>query len=144
MSPIHHPLPQQPPLLPGARLLHTMLRVRHLERSLDFYVRVLGMRVLRRQEFPDGRFTLAFVGYGEERDTAVVELTWNWGEHRYERGTAFGHLAIGVTDVHAATAALAREGVAIVRAAGPLQGDPRELIAFVEDPDGYLIELIQR
>lgn len=128
----------------GARVLHTMLRVRDLDRALGFYTGALGMRLLRRQEFPDGKFTLAFVGYGDESDTAVVELTHNWGAHAYELGSAYGHIAIGVADVEAATAELARAGAKIVRPAGPLKGAPEETIAFVEDPDGYRIELIQK
>ena len=130
--------------LAGARMLHTMLRVRDLERALDFYVGKLGMQLLRRQDFPDQRFTLAFAGYGQEEDTAVLELTHNWDVERYEMGTAFGHVAIGVEDVYLATAALADQGVRVTRPAGPLKGDSRELIAFIEDPDGYKIELIER
>lgn len=125
------------------RFLHAMLRVRDLDRSLDFYVARLGMRLLRRKDFPEGRFTLAFVGYGTENDATVLELTHNWGEHRYELGTAFGHVAIGVTDVFAAADQLAERGVRVIRPAGPLKGDASELIAFVEDPDGYQVELVQ-
>ncbi len=140
------PIEQSEPAgaLVGGRLLHTMLRVRDLERSLAFYIGCIGMRVLRRQDFPEGRFTLAFVGYDEEDATAVIELTHNWGTQAYELGTAYGHIAIGVTDVFVATDSLAQAGVTVVRPAGPLKGDERELIAFVEDPDGYKIELIQR
>jgi len=113
------------------RLLHTMLRVRDLDTSLDFYIGKLGMRLLRRQCFPDGRFTLAFVGYGNEAETAVIELTHNWGERDYVLGTAFGHIAIGVDDIFAATRDLDGQGVKIVRPAGPLKGDESETIAFV-------------
>lgn len=127
-----------------ARLLHTMLRVCDLDASLDFYVGKLGMRLLRRQDFPDGEFTLVFVGYGNEADTAVIELTHNWGERDYALGTAFGHIAIGVADIFASAEDLARQGVKILRPAGPLEGDGSETIAFVEDPDGYRIELIER
>jgi lactoylglutathione lyase len=127
-----------------ARLLHTMLRVRDLQRSLAFYVDRLGMRLLRRQDFPQGRFTLAFVGYHDEERGAVIELTHNWDDRTYALGSAFGHVAIGVADVHRAVEGLARAGTPVVRPAGPLAGDPREVIAFVEDPDGYRIELIQR
>jgi lactoylglutathione lyase len=127
-----------------ARLLHTMLRVRDLDASLDFYVTKLGMSLLRRQDFPVGRFTLAFVGYGPEDATAVVELTHNWGKTDYDLGTGFGHLAIGVADVFGATAALEAAGVRVTRPAGPLKEDAREQIAFVEDPDRYRIELIER
>lgn len=132
------------PALAGARLLHTMIRVTDLERSLGFYLDRLGMRLLRRRDFPDGRFTLAFVGYREESDVAVLELTHNWDGGPYQLGTAFGHLAVGVADVVAAVATLAQAGVPVVRPAGPLKGDPGEIIAFVEDPDGYRIELVQR
>lgn len=138
------PAATPPAPLGGARLLHTMLRVRDLEKSLAFYVDHLGMRLLRRKEFPDGRFTLAFVGYGGEDEAAVLELTHNWGDHAYEQGTAFGHVALGVLDVYEATRVLEGAGVRVVRPAGPLKGDPAELIAFVEDPDGYRVELIQR
>lgn len=130
--------------LSGARLLHTMLRVRDLEASLAFYTGPLGMRLLRRQEFPAGRFTLAFVGYGPEAETAVLELTHNWGRTQYAPGEGYGHVAVGVADAAAAVAALAAAGVKVTRPAGPLQGDAREIIAFVEDPDGYRIELVQR
>lgn len=125
------------------RLLHTMLRVRHLEASLTFYVGQLGMRLLRRRDFVDGRFTLAFVGYGEESGAAVLELTHNWDAIGYDLGTAFGHIAIGVVNVYEATRRLQVAGVKVTRPPGPLKGDPRELIAFVEDPDGYKLELIQ-
>ena len=121
-----------------------MLRVRDLERALAFYVGQLGMRVLRRRDFPEGRFTLAFVGYDDEDRSTALELTYNWGDVAYEPGTAFGHLAIGVRDVFEASAALARAGVTVARSPGPLPGDPGEVIAFVLDPDGYRIELIQR
>lgn len=129
--------------LAGGRLLHTMLRVSDLHRSLAFYTGPLGMRLLRQRDFPEGRFTLAFIGYTSEADGSVIELTHNWGNSAYEHGTAYGHLAIEVPDVFAATTDLQDVGVAVVRAAGPLQGDPSEIIAFIEDPDGYRIELIQ-
>jgi lactoylglutathione lyase len=119
-----------------------MLRVRDLDAALAFYVDTLGMRLLRRRDFRDGRFTLAFVGYDDEAEDAVIELTHNWDMRDYAPGTAFGHIAIGVPDVHAATGALAAAGVPVVRPAGPLPGDPNEIIAFVEDPDGYRVELI--
>ena len=127
----------------SARLLHTMLRVGDLGRSLDFYTGPLGMRLLRRREFPGGRFTLAFLGYANEAEGTVLELTHNWDENAYAPGAGYGHIAIGVADVYAATEALARAGVDVVRPAGPLKGDPSETIAFVEDPDGYRNELIQ-
>jgi lactoylglutathione lyase len=121
-----------------------MIRVRDLDRSLDFYTRLLGMRLLRKADYPEGKFTLAFVGYGPEESQTVVELTHNWErEEPYEIGTGFGHLAIAVPDAYAACARLAREGAKIPRPAGPMKGGSR-VIAFVEDPDGYRIELVQR
>jgi len=125
------------------RILHTMLRVGDLERSLKFYTEVLGMRLLRRADYPDGKFTLAFVGYGEERDQAVLELTFNWGVDRYELGNAYGHIAIEVEDVYHACAELKQRGGKVTREAGPMRHGST-VIAFVEDPDGYKIELIQR
>ncbi|MBI2308886.1 MAG: lactoylglutathione lyase [Rhodocyclales bacterium] len=125
------------------RILHTMLRVGNLERSLAFYTEVLGMRLLRRQDYPDGRFTLAFVGYGDEAETAVLELTHNWDTAAYELGNAFGHVAIAVPDAYAACAAIRERGGKVVRDAGPMKHGST-VIAFVEDPDGYKIELIQR
>ena len=125
------------------RILHTMLRVGELERSLAFYTEVLGMRLLRRQDYPDGRFTLAFVGYGEESETAVLELTHNWDTAAYEPGNAFGHIAIAVPDAYAACDEIRRRGGKVVREAGPMKHGAT-VIAFVEDPDGYKIELIQR
>ncbi|XZP59682.1 lactoylglutathione lyase [Asticcacaulis solisilvae] len=125
-------------------MLHTMLRVGDLDRSLEFYVRILGMRLLRRRDFPQGRFTLAFVGYGPEASSSVVELTHNWDRRGYAAGDAFGHIAIEVPDVFLAAAYLRDCGIPIVRRPGPLAGDPSDVIAFVEDPDGYRIELIQR
>ncbi len=128
------------------RYLHTMLRVRDLEASIDFYTRHLGMRILRRREFPDGRFTLAFLGYGDEADTTVIELTHNWDqEDGYELGTAFGHLAVAVPDVYRTCGRLKAEGVPVPREPGPMKfGGSRTHMAFIEDPDGYRIELIQR
>jgi len=125
------------------RLLHTMLRVGDLEASLAFYTGVLGMKLLRRHEYPDGRFTLAFVGYGPESEGAVIELTHNWDTPRYELGTAFGHLALEVPDAAAACAEIRRRGGKVVREAGPMKHGTT-VIAFVEDPDGYRIELIER
>jgi len=124
------------------RILHTMLRVGDLERSLRFYCEVLGMRLLRRNDYPGGRFTLAFVGYGDEAETAVLELTHNWDTDRYEIGTGFGHVALGVDDVYRTCAQLRDKGARIVREPGPMKHGTTE-IAFVEDPDGYRIELIQ-
>jgi lactoylglutathione lyase len=125
------------------RLLHTMLRVGDLERSLAFYTQVLGMTLLRRHEYPEGRFTLAFVGYGPEAEQAVVELTHNWDTPRYELGGGFGHLALEVEDAAAACAAIRARGGKVVREAGPMKHGTT-VIAFVEDPDGYRIELIER
>jgi lactoylglutathione lyase len=124
------------------RILHTMLRVGNLERSLDFYCNVLGMRLLRRKDYPSGRFTLAFVGYGAESETAVLELTHNWDTDRYEIGTGFGHVAIGVDDLYGTCEELRRKGAKIVREPGPMKHGG-SAIAFIEDPDGYRIELIQ-
>ena len=126
------------------RLLHTMIRVFDLEQSLDFYTRLLGMRLLRKTDYESGRFSLAFVGYGAESDTAVLELTHNWDQvEPYEVGTGFGHIAIGVSDIHETCRRLAAEGVAIPRPPGPMKHGTT-VIAFVEDPDGYRIELIER
>ena len=125
------------------RILHTMLRVGDLERSLAFYTEVLGMRLLRRNDYPEGKFTLAFVGYGDEKDGAVLELTYNWGVDKYELGNAYGHVAIAVADAAAACAEIKRRGGNVVREAGPMKGGST-VIAFVQDPDGYKVELIQR
>lgn len=125
------------------RLLHTMIRVTHLERSLAFYTELLGMRLLRRKDYPEGRFTLAFVGYGAETDSTVLELTWNWDTGAYELGTGFGHLAIEVDDVYAAVEGIRAKGGRVVREAGPMKGGS-SILAFVEDPDGYRIELLDR
>lgn len=125
------------------RILHTMIRVGDLDRSLAFYTEVLGMRLLRRHEYPDGRFTLAFVGYGDEATNAVIELTWNWGTDRYDLGDGFGHIAIAVDDAAAACDRIRERGGKVVREAGPMKHGTT-VIAFVEDPDGYRIELIER
>jgi lactoylglutathione lyase len=124
------------------RLLHTMLRVRDLDASLRFYCDALGMRLLRRKDYPGGQFTLAFVGYGDESETAVLELTYNWDGRSYEIGTGFGHIAIGTDDIHATCEMLRARGVRITREPGPMQHGTT-VIAFVEDPDGYKVELIQ-
>jgi len=126
------------------RLLHTMIRVRDLDRSIDFYTRLLGMKLQRRKDYPSGEFTLAFIGYGDEADSAMIELTYNWPRKEpYTLGDGFGHLAIGVPNVAAACERLAREGVRIPRPAGPMKHGGG-VIAFIEDPDGYKIELIER
>lgn len=125
------------------RILHTMLRVGDLEKSIIFYTQVLGMTELRRKEYPDGKFTLAFLGYGDEANNTVLELTYNWGVESYEIGSAFGHIAIGVPDVYEACEKMKQVGGKIIREAGPMNaGDT--IIAFLEDPDGYQIELIGR
>ncbi|PXX43402.1 lactoylglutathione lyase [Aquitalea magnusonii] len=125
------------------QFLHTMLRVGNLERSLAFYQDVLGMRLLRRQDYPEGRFTLAFVGYGDEASHTVLELTHNWDTDSYELGNAFGHIAIGVEDAYQACEAVRAKGGKVVREAGPMKHGTT-VIAFVEDPDGYKIEFIQK
>ncbi|MGD9744142.1 MAG: lactoylglutathione lyase [Hyphomicrobium sp.] len=126
------------------RLLHSMIRVRDLDRSIDFYTRLFGMKLLRRTDYPTNKFTNVFVGYGDERTNTVIELTHNWDrEEPYEHGGAFGHLAFAVPDVYRACEQLAAEGVRITRPAGPMK-DSDLHIAFVEDPDGYKIELIQQ
>jgi lactoylglutathione lyase len=124
------------------RLLHTMLRVGDLERSLRFYTEVLGMRLLRRKDYPEGRFTLAFVGYGDERDHTVLELTHNWDTTAYDLGSGYGHIAIGVEDIVSTCAAIADKGGRVVRPPGPMKHGST-VIAFVEDPDGWRVELIQ-
>ena len=125
------------------RMLHTMLRVGDLERSLAFYTELLGMRLLRKKDYEAGRFTLAFVGYGDESDHTVLELTYNWDTHHYDLGNGFGHVALGVEDIYAACDELRRKGAKIVREPGPMKHGGTE-IAFIEDPDGYKIELIQQ
>lgn len=123
------------------RMLHTMLRVRDLDASIRFYTDVLGMKLLRRQDYPAGEFTLAFVGYGDEADHTVLELTYNWGDHTYDIGTGYGHIAIEVPDVYAAVDAIKKKGGKVLREAGPMNAGST-IIAFVADPDGYPIELI--
>ncbi len=130
------------------RLLHTMLRVGDIERSISFYTEKLGMRLFRREEYPDGRFTLAFVGYGDEHTSTAIELTYNWGRDTYEHGSAFGHIALAASDLKSTCAQLEARGVKVVRAPGPMSARSPdrsniEVIAFIEDPDGYRIELIQ-
>ena len=126
------------------RLLHTMVRVQDLDKSIDFYTRLLGMKLLRKREFETARFTLAFLGYGDEETEAVIELTYNWDQTEpYDLGTAFGHFAIAVPDIYAVCDQMKAEGVPVPRPAGPLKGGLYD-IAFIEDPDGYKIELVQR
>ncbi len=127
-----------------SRFLHTMLRVKDLDRSVAFYTGLMGMKELRRSEVPGGKYTLAFVGYGDEGSSSVIELTYNWDQEQpYDVGTGFGHLAVGMPDVYAACEALRKGGAKITRDAGPVQHGTT-VIAFVEDPDGYKIELVQR
>ena len=124
------------------RILHTMIRVGDLEKSLDFYTDVLGMKLLRKADYPDGKFTLAFVGYDSEENSSVLELTHNWDTKNYELGSGYGHIAIGVDDAYAACDAVRNKGGKVTREAGPMKHGTT-VIAFVEDPDGYKIELIQ-
>lgn len=123
------------------RLLHTMIRVGNLERSIRFYTDVLGMKLLRQKEYPEGEFTLAFVGYGDEASNTVIELTYNWGKDKYELGDAFGHIALEVDDVYKATDEIRKRGGKVIREPGPMNAGTT-IIAFVEDPDGYQIELL--
>ena len=125
------------------RLLHTMLRVGNLDKTLDFYTQVLGMKVLRKEDYPTGKFTLAFVGYQDEKDGTVIELTYNYGEDSYELGTAYGHIAIEVDDAYAACEKVKQKGGKVVREAGPMMHGST-VIAFVTDPDGYKIEFIEK
>lgn len=125
------------------RILHTMLRVADLEKSLAFYTGVLGMKLLRRADYPDGKFTLAFIGYSDEASGAAIELTHNWGVEKYEPGNAFGHIAIEVEDAYTACETIKQRGGKVVREAGKMKHGST-VIAFIEDPDGYKIELIQK
>ena len=125
------------------RILHTMLRVGDLDRSVKFYTEVLGMRLLRQKEYPDGKFTLAFIGYGEESENTVIELTYNWDTDAYDLGTGYGHIALEVDDVYKATDEIKARGGKVLRDAGPMNAGTT-IISFIEDPDGYPIELIGR
>lgn len=124
------------------RLLHTMLRVGNLEESLKFYCELLGMKLLRQKDYPGGKFTLAFVGYGDEADHSVLELTYNWGVDQYDLGNAYGHIALGVDDIYTTCEEIKARGGKVVREPGPMKHGST-VIAFVEDPDGYKVELIQ-
>jgi lactoylglutathione lyase len=125
------------------RMLHTMYRVTDLEKSLSFYTEVLGMRLLRRKDYPEGRFTLAFVGFGDETDNTVLELTHNWDTDQYDLGTGYGHIAIEVDDVYKACDQIKAKGGQVVREAGPMKNSTSgTILAFVRDPDGYMIELL--
>ena len=125
------------------QFLHTMIRVNNLDESLKFYCDALGMKLLRKRDYSNGEFTLAFVGYGDEKENAVIELTWNWGTSKYEIGTAYGHVALGVDDIYKTCADLKAKGVNVVREPGPMKHGTTA-IAFIEDPNGYKIELIQQ
>ena len=125
------------------KMMHTMIRVGDLQRSIDFYTGVLGMRLLRKKDYPDGKFTLAFVGYGDESEHAVIELTHNWETKSYDLGNGFGHIALGMPDVYKACEAVKAKGGKVTREPGPMKFGG-SVIAFVEDPDGYKIEFIQR
>ena len=132
----------------NSRILHTMLRVGDLDRSLNFYTKILGMQLFRKEDYPDGHFTLAFVGYGDEHSSATIELTHNWGRETYELGSAYGHIALAVTDLMATFAEIEALGVKVLRYPGPMvvsspDRSETEVIAFIEDPDGYRIELIE-
>ncbi|MBL4673083.1 MAG: lactoylglutathione lyase [Arenicella sp.] len=130
-----------------AKIIYTMIRVSDLDRSVAFYTDVLGMSVFRREEYPEGRFTLVFVGYGDESSNSTIELTFNWDENEYQHGTAYGHLALGVDDIYAACDHLKSNGVNITRAPGPMAFTATngvcDVIAFIQDPDGYKIEIIE-
>ena len=123
------------------RILHTMIRSGNLERSIEFYTEIMGMKLLRQKDYPKGEFTNAFLGYGDESEQAALELTYNWGVESYDMGTGFGHIALEVDDVYEATAQIKAKGGKIIRDAGPMNAGTR-IIAFIEDPDGYQIELI--
>ena len=120
-----------------------MLRVSDLEKSIDFYVNTLGMNLIRKKDYPHGKFTLAFVGYGSEKDNAVIELTQNWGKKNYNKGDGFGHIALGVQDIYEVCQSLSKNGCKITRKPGPMKNS-KTVLAFVEDPDGYKIELIEK
>ncbi len=124
------------------RLMHTMLRVGDLDRSIAFYTRVLGMRLLSKRDFPEGKFSIAFVGYDSMETAAAIELTCNWGTDRYDLGTAYGHIAIGVDDVYKACDKFAAAGANLIRRAGPMKNGHR-IIAFIQDPDGYKVEVVE-
>ena len=123
------------------RLLHTMIRTGNLDRSIDFYTNILGMKLLRRKDYPEGKFTLAFVGYGDESAHTAIELTYNWDVEIYDLGSGFGHIAVEVDDVYQATEEIRKRGCTIIREAGPMKAG-NTVIAFIADPDGYKIELI--
>ena len=123
------------------RMMHTMLRVTDLDKSLKFYCEVMEMKLIRRKDYAEGRFTLAFVGYGDEQDSSVLELTHNWDTDRYDMGAAYGHIAVGVPDVYATCERIKARGGKVIREAGPMKGG-KTVLAFVEDPDGYKVEIL--
>ena len=125
------------------RILHTMIRVVDLEKSIEFYTKLLDMKVIKRKDYPEGKFTLVFLGYGTEEDSALIELTYNWDTDKYELGNAFGHIAIGVYDIHACCKKVTANGGKVVREPNPMKFGGGRNIAFLEDPDGYNIELIE-
>ena len=125
------------------RILHSMIRVNDLEESIKFYSKVLGMKLLREKKYPEGKFSLAFLGYGKETDNTVIELTYNWDTNDYEHGNAFGHIAIEVDDIYKVCEEIKNKGVKVIRDPGPMMGS-RLLLAFIEDPNGYKIELIEK
>jgi lactoylglutathione lyase len=125
------------------RMLHTMLRVGNLDRSIDFYTNILGMKVLRKHDYPDGKFSLAFIGYGDEKDHTVIELTYNWGVESYDLGNAYGHIALEVDDAYQACEQVRAAGGKVIREAGPMMHGTT-VIAFIQDPDGYKVEFIQK
>ncbi|MCL2931803.1 MAG: lactoylglutathione lyase [Trichodesmium sp. MAG_R03] len=124
------------------RLLHTMLRVKNLEESLDFYCTILGMKLLRQKDYPGGKFTLAFVGYGNESENTVLELTYNWDNNKYDLGNAYGHIALGVDDIYSTCKKIKAQGGTVTREPGPMKHGST-VIAFIEDPNGYKVELIE-
>ena len=125
------------------RILHSMIRVNDLEESIKFYSEILGMKLLREKEYPEGKFSLAFLGYGNETENTVIELTYNWDKNHYEHGSAFGHIAIEVDDIYKACEEIKNKGVKVIRDPGPMMGSSL-LLAFIEDPNGYKIELIEK
>ena len=125
------------------RILHTMLRVGNLEKSIDFYINKLGMKLIRKKDYPEGKFTLAFVGYGPEEDNTMIELTYNWGKENYIKGEGFGHIAVGVENIYDVCRNLEQNDCKITRPPGPMKNS-ETILAFVEDPDGYKIEIIER
>lgn len=125
------------------RLLHTMIRTGNLEKSIDFYTKILDMQVIKHKEYPNGKFTLVFLGYGSEEDTTLIELTYNWDTHKYDIGNGFGHLAIGVDNIFACCDKVKQYGGVVTREPAPMKFGGDRNIAFIEDPDGYKIELIE-